>query len=219
MAVLKDRDGVDVIHRDDLLPVAGIRSIFPFMPVVAVLGRAGAVRTIIGEVLRPRIGQTHLARALEPLLESHLERMVVGVECRFQGINGAPAIIRPHCVDARDIGAGEDRRVRSGRRSRMQSRGEGASRIRLVDIRDPQQVRALRSQISHLQHHRLRELTLDGFAIIGRRWTPRASFLPSGLHAGLQDSTPGTWHLACFRARLRAVLIVVRWSRQQLISV
>jgi hypothetical protein len=91
---IEDRDGVDVIQREDALPVAGIGRIFSFMPVVTILRSVGAVGAVVGEVFREGIGQAHLARAVEPLLHGHLQRMVVGVECSFERVNGTPTVER-----------------------------------------------------------------------------------------------------------------------------
>ena len=81
----------------------------------------GVLRLRVGAGLVPGIGHAHLAPAMHPLLESKLKRMVVGIESRFQSIDGSPAIIGPNGVDAGDIRGGKDRRVRSSGGGGMQS--------------------------------------------------------------------------------------------------
>ena len=62
---------------------------------------------------------------------------------------------------------------------------------------------------------RNRRLTVTRF---GRRWTPRRAFFRVWTPRGLQDSTPGTEQRVPSHARLQAVVIVVCWRRQHVVS-
>src|ERR1035441_3586979 len=97
--VLEEGQRVDVIQRQYLLAVAGVRAVFACVPVVAVLRSVGAVAAVIGEVLGPGVGHVELARAPECLAELRLQRTVVGIERGQQRVDGVEAKIRTDGVD------------------------------------------------------------------------------------------------------------------------
>ena len=125
----EDRNGVHIVQREHLGAVGGTQPVLAFVPVEAALG-GGGVRSGVGEVLGPGVGGVELAGGAEALADIHLERVVIGIERGFLDIDGVETEVRPHGIDARLVGGGEDRVAIGGVQTGVERHAGG----HLVDI-------------------------------------------------------------------------------------